>query len=95
MYTLCNRIVERIVVEVEYLKPIHGLPLPCSFDRMRKALVGMGYEAFDLSETQSLTNADLSELPPDIVFRLRSDARPPADQLRGAWSNPCAMFDMG
>ena len=93
MYTLCNKIIERIVVEVEYLKPKHNLPIPCNFDRMQKTLVQMNYEILDVTETQVYTDKRLSDFPPDVVFRLKDDSKSPAELLRGSRNNPCAKFD--
>ena len=93
MYTLCNRIIERIVVEVEYLKPQHNLPIPCSFDRLQKTLIQMKYEILDVTENQVYLDKTLSDFPADVVFKLKNDSKSPADQLRDSRNNPCAKFD--
>jgi len=93
MYTLCNKIVERIAVEVEYLKPNYNLPIPCSFDQLQKTMIQMNYEILDASEMQVYTNKKLPDFPQDVVFKLRDVSKSPADQLRGLRDNPCAKFD--
>ena len=98
MATLCNVIVERIVMEVEYLKPAHGLPIRCDFDKMRDALVRMGYVLRDVKGKALDVGLGLDRLPHDVVFELGSlvdKTRTPAERLRGGDSgdNPCAPFD--
>mmetsp|Transcript_19815 Transcript_19815/g.35018 ORF Transcript_19815/g.35018 Transcript_19815/m.35018 type:complete len:405 (-) Transcript_19815:56-1270(-) len=94
MHTLCNSIVERIVVEVEYLKPKHNLPIPCDFDRLQKALVQMNYEILDLEERMTLTHMALPDFPTDVIFRLKDMTQSPATRLQGVNGNPCQKFDM-
>ena len=95
MYSLCNIIIERIVLEVEYLKPSYNLSNKCSFDTMRQTLLRLGYELFDVEEKTVYTdNVDLKELPSDILFRLNDFSQSPATRLRGTIDNPCAKFDL-
>ena len=95
MYSLCNIIIERIVLEVEYLKPSYNLSNKCSFDTMRQTLLRLGYEIFDVEEKTVYTdNVDLKELPSDILFRLNDFSQSPATRLRGTIDNPCAKFDL-
>jgi FkbM family methyltransferase len=94
MYSLCNLIVERIVVEVEYLKPSYNLANSCDFDRLRRALALMKYQIFDLEENISYESMELQNFPTDIMFKLHDITRSPADQFRGSMENPCAKFDL-
>ena len=90
--TLCETIVERIAVEVEYLKPSYGLDVPCDFAAMRDTLVKIGYEIYDLKEERDLTRARLEDMPTDVVFRLRNRTMAPATRLRHRKDNPCRRF---
>jgi hypothetical protein len=95
MYSLCNIIIERIVMEVEYLKPSYNLNNQCSFDTMRQTLLRLGYDIFDVEEKMVYTNdVHLQELPSDILFRLNDFTQSPATRLRGSVDNPCAKFDL-
>ena len=95
MYSLCNIIIERIVMEVEYLKPSYNLNNQCSFDTMRRTLLRLGYDIFDVEEEMVYTNdVHLQELPSDILFRLNDFTQSPATRLRGSVDNPCAKFDL-
>ena len=101
MYSLCNIVIEHIVMEVEYLKPSYNnnlLPLSnntCSFDKMRQTLIRLGYEILDLEENGTVyTDVDLQELPSDVLFRLNDFTQSPATRLRGSVDNPCAKFDL-
>ena len=98
MATLCNVVVERIVMEVEYLKPAHGLPIRCDFDKMTDALVRMGYVLRDVKGEALDAGVGLDRLPHDVLFELglsEDEARTPAERLRGTDGddNPCAPFD--
>jgi FkbM family methyltransferase len=70
MYSVYNLIVERFVVEVEYLKPSYNLPNPCNFDQLQKALVLMNYQILDLEETTSYTSMELQNFTTDVIFKL-------------------------
>lgn len=95
MYSLCNIIIERIVMEVEYIKPSYNLDNKCSFDTMQQTLVRLGYTIFDVEEKMVYTNdVHLQELPSDILFRLNDFTQSPATRLRGSVDNPCAKFDL-
>jgi FkbM family methyltransferase len=95
MYSLCNIVIGRIVLEVEYLKPSYNLSNKCNFDTMRQTLLHLGYELFDVEEKTVYTdNVDLQQLPSDILFRLNDFSQSPATRLRGTVDNPCAKFDL-
>lgn len=98
MATICNVIVERIVMEVEYLKPSHGLPIRCDFDRMADALIRMGYVLRGVKGEALDAGVGLDRLPHDVLFELGlfvDKTRTPAERLRGKGGddNPCAPFD--
>ena len=93
MHTLCNLIVERIVIEVEYLKPSYNLPIPCNFEQLRSTLIQMNYDVHDFDEVKSYKSVALQQLPSDIIFNLIDVTQSPADRLRGSMDNPCAQFD--
>ena len=93
MFTLCNLVVERIIVEVEYLKPFYNSePIRCNFDKLQQTLVQMGYDIYDAEEQSTLMDKKLPEFPPDIVFKLKDMAQSPANRLRGSVGDPCEKF---
>lgn len=97
MQSMCNMIIERITVEVEYYKPIHNMHNPCDFERLRAIMIDMGYEIVDIYHTEEkddMTYWKLSDMPPDILFRLKDMSVSPADRLRKKRNNACKKFDM-
>ncbi len=92
MHTLCNLIVERIVIEVEYLKPSYNLPNPCNFEQLRSTLIQMNYDVLDFDEVKSYKSVALQQLPGDIIFKLMDVTQSPVNRLRGSMDNPCAQF---
>ena len=92
MHTLCNLIVERIVIEVEYLKPSYNLPNPCNFEQLRSTLIQMNYDVLDFDEVKSYKSVALQQLPGDIIFKLMDVTQSPVNRLRGSMDNPCARF---
>ena len=70
---------------------------PCDFERLRAIMIDMGYEIVDIYHTEEkddMTYWKLSDMPPDILFRLKDMSVSPADRLRGMSNNPCRKFDM-
>ena len=95
MHSLCNLIVERIVVEVEYLKPVHKLKTPCNFDLLQMTLMEMGYDILDVGEMEYFATKRLPDFPGDVVFKLIDMTQSPVKRLgsrRG--NNVCQKFDM-
>lgn len=94
MHFLCNRIVDAITVEVEYLKAKHGLVRDdCTFETMRQRLVEMGYTVMSLDEIPvDLTGVPLKKLPSDVVFVQQYLDQPPARRLKGTINDPCRDF---
>ena len=95
MHSLCNLIIERIVVEVEYLKPVHKLKTPCNFDLLQRTLIEMGYDILDVGEKESFTTKRLPDFPPDVVFKLIDMTQSPVKRLGSrSGNNVCQRFDM-
>ena len=94
MHTLCNLVVERIVIEVEYLKPNYNLPNPCNFEKLLRTLSRMNYAILDFDEVKSYAGVELQNLPGDIIFKLTDATRSPSNRLRGSLDNPCEQFDL-
>ena len=97
MHFLCNRIVDAIAVEVEYLKPQHNLVTDnCQFEPLRQQLEQMGYTVMstDNNTPKDLTGIPLASLPADVVFVQQHLDQSPAGRLRGASTNPCRDFDL-
>ncbi len=86
MHTLCNLVVERIVIKVEYLKPNYNLPYPCNFEKLLRTLTQMNYAIL------SYAGVELQNLPGDIIFKLTDATRSPSNRL--SLDNPCAQFDL-
>lgn len=95
MYFLCNRRVDRIIMEVEYLKSNYKLG-KCDFPAMQHRLEQMGYEVWDSTMKIDLTGKSIEQFPtPDAVFVQKFPDETPANRLRGTSNNPCADFDIG
>jgi FkbM family methyltransferase len=96
MHTLCNVVVERIVVEIEYLKPKHKLLKDCDFARLHNTLDKMGYTIMDNAEKQTYpTSVPLANMPGEAVLVLENTTQSPAERLRGSADNVCQPFDLG
>ena len=95
MYFLCNRRVDRIIVEVEYLKSVHGLG-KCKFPDLQDRLERMGFSMFDSTMKINRTGMSFENFPSaDAVFSQNFPNESPANRLRGTFDNPCADFDLG
>jgi FkbM family methyltransferase len=96
MHFLCNRVVNMIIMEVEYLKPIHKMDLQgCDFSQMQDILERMGFQVFDYTLTEQITGTGkpLSAFPgTDAVFVQKHKGQPPAQRLTGTDDNPCEAF---
>ena len=103
----CNRIVEVILVEVQYLKSEHGLT-QCDASGMQKMLEEMGYDVWDRLPIRTadgilngsngaklLTGKPFDQLPVDVLFVLKDTTRAPLQRLSddGAVQNPCKGFE--
>jgi FkbM family methyltransferase len=96
MHFLCNRVVNMIVMEVEYLKPGYnpkGTPC-CDFATMWDRMEQMGFSLWDCSLKQDYTDKQLNSLPGDVVFVQKYQGEPPARRLKGTENNPCESFEL-
>ena len=95
MNFLCNRIVDAITVEVEYLKPGYNLLKDnCRFEPMRNQLEQMGYTLMDTPKSRDLTGMSLDKLPSDVLFVQQHLDQSPARRLEGSSTNPCRDFTL-
>jgi FkbM family methyltransferase len=95
MRFLCNRVVDMIVMEVEYLKPGYNPEgTPCDFAIMRDRMVQMGFSLWDCSLEREYTDKQLSSFPTDVVFVQKYQGQPPARRLKGTKNNPCESFEL-
>lgn len=95
MRFLCNRIINKIVMEVLYLKPSTDNPHPtCNFESMHTTLERLGFTTWDPREETNLTGKPLASLTGDVIFRQEYSDKPPALRLEGTENNPCAGFEL-
>jgi len=93
MHLLCNRHVDLIVMEVQYLKAEYKLA-KCRFAAMQDRVVRMGFTIWDPARTKELTKMNLDQFPAEAVFVQTFLDATPAQRLRGTADNPCAEFDL-
>lgn len=95
MNFLCNRIVDAITVEVEYLKPSYNVVKDnCQFEPIRIQLEQMGFTLMDTKKSRDLTGISLDKLPSDVLFVQQHSDQSPARRLEGSSTNPCRDFTL-
>ena len=90
MRFLCSRIVDTILMEVEYIKTTenaHG----CSGSSMQNTLITMGFEIKD-EGNKDVTGLKFQNLPGNVVFQQKYRDQPPGERLRGQPNSPCGPF---
>ena len=90
MRFLCSRIVDTILMEVEYIKTTqnaHG----CSGSSMQNTLITMGFEIKD-EGNKDVTGLKFQNLPGNVVFQQKYRDQPPGERLRGQPNSPCEPF---
>jgi FkbM family methyltransferase len=95
MHFLCHRVVNMIIMEVEYLKPHPEIVITCDFAAMQDRLERMGFTVWDCSFQTEYTGKSLASMTTsDVVFVQTYRDQPPAQRLKGTENNPCESFEL-
>jgi hypothetical protein len=89
MRFLCEKIVEKFIVEVEYIKDPTKLANQCDFDKMYQRLTELGYVPYhpdyhtdNKDKNKSLVDLPLIEWPADALFILSDPSVSPGRRLQ-------------
>jgi len=89
MRFLCSRIVDTILMEVEYTKKRDRSG--CNGPSMLDTLATMGFEIKD-DVGKDVSESTWQNLPENVAFQQKYRDQPPCERLRGQPNSPCAPF---